>query len=153
MATALNDAAQPSDRLDPRPGEGEGGQHEHHRAVEGHKQETRQDDPCEPAEVAEGSAQALRGAHQKLPHDGRTDDARQQQRGYGGDNAPYIWAKTPNRMLSWDFFDKLMREAHVVTTPGSGFGPSGEGFIRLSAFGRRESTERAMASIKAHLKL
>jgi len=72
---------------------------------------------------------------------------------YGGNNAPYIWAKTPNRMLSWDFFDKLLREAHVVTTPGSGFGPSGEGFVRLSAFGRRESTERAMTSIKAHLNL
>ena len=72
---------------------------------------------------------------------------------YGGDNAPYIWAKTPNGLRSWDFFDKLLREAHVVTTPGSGFGPSGEGFIRLSAFGRRESTERAVGSIKAHLKL
>ena len=72
---------------------------------------------------------------------------------YGGDNAPYIWAKTPNGLRSWDFFDTLLRGAHVVVTPGSGFGPSGEGFIRLSAFGRRESTERAMASIKAHLKL
>ncbi len=72
---------------------------------------------------------------------------------YGGDNAPYIWAKTPNGMRSWDFFDKLLSEAHVVTTPGSGFGPSGEGFIRLSAFGRRESTERAVASIKSHLKM
>jgi LL-diaminopimelate aminotransferase len=71
---------------------------------------------------------------------------------YGGDNAPYIWAKTPNGLRSWDFFDKLLREAHVVTTPGSGFGPAGEGFIRFSAFGRRESTERAMTSIKAHLK-
>ena len=72
---------------------------------------------------------------------------------YGGDNAPYIWAKTPGGLRSWDFFDTLLRDAHVVTTPGSGFGPSGEGFIRLSAFGRRESTERAVASIKAHLKL
>ena len=72
---------------------------------------------------------------------------------YGGDNAPYIWAKTPNGLRSWDFFDKLLREAHVVTTPGSGFGPSGEGYIRVSAFGRRESTERAVASIKSHLKL
>ncbi len=72
---------------------------------------------------------------------------------YGGDNAPYIWAKTPNGTRSWDFFDKLLREAHVVTTPGSGFGPSGEGYIRLSAFGRRESTERAVASLKSHLKL
>ncbi len=72
---------------------------------------------------------------------------------YGGDNAPYIWAKTPNGMRSWDFFDKLLKEAHVVTTPGSGFGPSGEGYIRLSAFGRRESTERAIASIRANLKV
>jgi LL-diaminopimelate aminotransferase len=72
---------------------------------------------------------------------------------YGGDNAPYIWAKTPFGVRSWDFFDKLLKEAHVVTTPGSGFGPSGEGFIRLSAFGHRESTERAIASIKSHLKM
>ena len=72
---------------------------------------------------------------------------------YGGDNAPYIWAKTPFGVRSWDFFDKLLKEAHVVTTPGSGFGPSGEGFIRLSAFGHRESTERAIASIKSNLKM
>ena len=71
---------------------------------------------------------------------------------YGGDNAPYIWAKTPNGMRSWDFFDKLLKETHVVTTPGSGFGPAGEGFIRFSAFGKRESTERAIASIKANLR-
>lgn len=70
---------------------------------------------------------------------------------FGGTNAPYIWARTPGGMSSWDFFDKLLREAHVVTTPGSGFGPSGEGYIRLSAFGRRGDTERAVAAIQAAL--
>jgi LL-diaminopimelate aminotransferase len=72
---------------------------------------------------------------------------------HGGDNAPYIWAKTPGGLRSWDFFDQLLQQAHVVTTPGSGFGPSGEGYIRLSAFGHRESTEQAIASIKANLKV
>jgi LL-diaminopimelate aminotransferase len=70
---------------------------------------------------------------------------------YGGENAPYIWMKTPKGMPSWECFDLLLRTAHVVTTPGSGFGPSGEGFLRLSAFGRREATERAVASIRAHI--
>jgi LL-diaminopimelate aminotransferase len=70
---------------------------------------------------------------------------------YGGENAPYIWLKTPKGIPSWDFFDLLLRKAHVVTTPGSGFGPSGEGYIRLSAFGRRQATERAVASIQAHI--
>jgi LL-diaminopimelate aminotransferase len=68
---------------------------------------------------------------------------------YGGENAPYIWMQTPGGMASWDFFDRLLTDAHVVTTPGSGFGPSGEGFIRLSAFGTRSDTERAVASIRA----
>ena len=72
---------------------------------------------------------------------------------YGGVNAPYVWAKTPNGLRSWEFFDQLLQQAHVITTPGSGFGPSGEGFIRLSAFGRRESTEQAIESIKTNLKL
>ena len=70
---------------------------------------------------------------------------------FGGTNAPYVWARTPGGMSSWDFFDLLLREAHVVTTPGSGFGPSGEGYIRLSAFGRRRDTERAVASVQAAL--
>jgi len=70
---------------------------------------------------------------------------------FGGTNAPYVWARAPRRLSSWDFFDLLLNEAHVVTTPGSGFGPSGEGYIRLSAFGRRRDTERAVASIKATL--
>lgn len=72
---------------------------------------------------------------------------------YGGVNAPYIWMETPGGLSSWEFFDKLLEEAHVVGTPGSGFGPSGEGYFRLSAFGHREDVERAVASIKANLSL
>ena len=72
---------------------------------------------------------------------------------YGGDNAPYVWLKTPGGMGSWDFFDKLLTETHVVTTPGSGFGPSGEGFVRLSAFGHRADIEEAAASIRRSLRL
>lgn len=67
---------------------------------------------------------------------------------YGGRNAPYIWVKTPPGLGSWDFFDKLLRDAHVVGTPGSGFGPSGEGYLRLTAFGRRDHTEEAIARIR-----
>jgi LL-diaminopimelate aminotransferase len=70
---------------------------------------------------------------------------------YGGVNAPYIWMKTPGGMSSWEFFDKLLNEAHVVGTPGSGFGPGGEGFFRLSAFGHAEDIEQAMDSIKKNL--
>jgi LL-diaminopimelate aminotransferase len=67
---------------------------------------------------------------------------------YGGVNAPYIWLKTPGGMSSWDFFDKLLNECHVVGTPGSGFGPSGEGYFRLSAFGERENVEEAVRRIR-----
>jgi LL-diaminopimelate aminotransferase len=70
---------------------------------------------------------------------------------YGGRNAPYIWIKTPPGQTSWDFFDKLLREAHVVGTPGSGFGPSGEGYFRLTAFGSRTQTEEAIARITSRL--
>nr|MBF0220862.1 LL-diaminopimelate aminotransferase [Desulfobulbaceae bacterium] len=63
---------------------------------------------------------------------------------YGGVNAPYIWLKTPEGLPSWDFFDKLLNECHVVGTPGSGFGPSGEGYFRLSAFGSRENVQEAV---------
>ena len=70
---------------------------------------------------------------------------------YGGQNAPYIWLKTPAGLSSWDFFDKLLNEAHVVGTPGSGFGPSGEGYFRLTAFGSRAQTEEAIARIKTRL--
>ncbi len=67
---------------------------------------------------------------------------------YGGDNAPYIWLKTPAGLTSWQFFDKLLHEAHVVGTPGSGFGPSGEGYFRLSAFGHAENIAKAVESIR-----
>jgi LL-diaminopimelate aminotransferase len=67
---------------------------------------------------------------------------------YGGVNAPYIWIRTKNGMKSWEFFDKLLKEANVVGTPGSGFGPSGEGYFRFSAFADRQSTVEAMERIK-----
>ncbi len=66
---------------------------------------------------------------------------------YGGVNSPYVWAKTPEGMPSWDFFDKLLREANVVTTPGAGFGPEGEGFIRLTGFGDAEATKQAVERV------
>ncbi|MBP3900914.1 MAG: LL-diaminopimelate aminotransferase, partial [Blautia sp.] len=65
----------------------------------------------------------------------------------GGINAPYIWLRTPGGMTSWEFFDHLLNNAHVVGTPGSGFGPHGEHFFRLTAFGSRESTVEAMERI------
>ena len=67
----------------------------------------------------------------------------------GGVNAPYIWLKTPENMTSWDFFDYLLEKANVVGTPGSGFGPSGEGYFRLTAFGSYENTVEAIERIKA----
>jgi LL-diaminopimelate aminotransferase len=70
---------------------------------------------------------------------------------HGGRNAPYIWARTPAGMTSWQFFDRLLNEAHVVSTPGSGFGPSGEGYLRLTAFGSRAQTEEAVERIKTRL--
>lgn len=66
----------------------------------------------------------------------------------GGVNAPYIWLKTPENMTSWQFFDYLLEKANVVGTPGSGFGPSGEGYFRLTAFGTYESTMEAIERIK-----
>ncbi|MDF2609818.1 MAG: aspartate aminotransferase [Lachnospiraceae bacterium] len=66
----------------------------------------------------------------------------------GGVNAPYIWLKTPSTMTSWEFFDYLLKEANVVGTPGSGFGPSGEGYFRLTAFGTYENTLEAIERIK-----
>lgn len=66
----------------------------------------------------------------------------------GGVNAPYIWLKTPKGMTSWEFFDHLLERAHVVGTPGSGFGPSGEGYFRLTAFGSYENTAAAIERIK-----
>ena len=72
---------------------------------------------------------------------------------FGGRNAPYIWVKTPAGLTSWEFFDKLLNEANVVGTPGSGFGPSGEGYLRLTAFGNREQTGEAVERIRARLVL
>jgi LL-diaminopimelate aminotransferase len=67
---------------------------------------------------------------------------------FGGENAPYIWVKTPPGLGSWDLFDRLLTEAHVVGTPGVGFGPSGEGYFRFTAFGRRDQTEEAVERIR-----
>ena len=70
---------------------------------------------------------------------------------YGGRNAPYIWVKTPNGMGSWKFFEQMLYEAPVVCTPGVGFGPSGEGYIRLTAFGEAEDCKEAMERLKKWL--
>lgn len=67
---------------------------------------------------------------------------------FGGVNAPYIWLKTPDKMTSWEFFDYLLHNANVVGTPGSGFGPSGEGYFRLTAFGTYENTLAALGRIQ-----
>lgn len=67
---------------------------------------------------------------------------------YGAKNSPYVWLKTPDNMKSWDFFDLLLEKIQVVGTPGEGFGPSGEGYFRLTAFGSAENTEKAVARIK-----
>jgi LL-diaminopimelate aminotransferase len=70
---------------------------------------------------------------------------------YGGVNAPYVWLKTPTGTTSWQFFDQLLAKCHVVGTPGSGFGASGEGYLRLSAFNSRENVNEAMARLKERL--
>ena len=67
---------------------------------------------------------------------------------FGAVNSPYIWCQTPSGMGSWEFFDKLLTEANIITTPGAGFGPSGEGYVRLTAFGDAERTVLAMERIK-----
>ncbi|MDR0348017.1 MAG: LL-diaminopimelate aminotransferase [Tannerella sp.] len=71
---------------------------------------------------------------------------------YGGENAPYLWLKTPDGISSWKFFDQLLYGAHIVGTPGAGFGPSGEGYFRLTAFGVRENCIEAMERIRKWLK-
>ncbi|PSB19929.1 LL-diaminopimelate aminotransferase [Phormidesmis priestleyi ULC007] len=71
---------------------------------------------------------------------------------YGGINAPYVWLKTPNELSSWDFFDKLLHTAHVVGTPGSGFGAAGEGYFRISAFNSRDNVNDAMKRITEKFK-
>lgn len=70
---------------------------------------------------------------------------------YGAENSPYVWCRTPNGMGSWNFFNKLLEEANVITTPGAGFGPAGEGYIRLTAFGDADATKEAVERIKAML--
>ena len=72
---------------------------------------------------------------------------------FGGENAPYLWVKCPGKLSSWEFFDLLLSQAHVVCTPGVGFGKRGEGYVRLSAFGHRENIIQAVDSVKASLKL
>lgn len=67
---------------------------------------------------------------------------------YGAVNSPYVWLKVPEGMNSWEFFDKLLEEVNVVGTPGSGFGPHGEGYFRLTAFGTKENTKKAIDRIK-----
>ena len=67
---------------------------------------------------------------------------------FGGQDSPYIWLRTPGDMTSWEFFDLLLEKACVVGTPGSGFGPSGEHYFRLTAFGTYESSEEAMDRIR-----
>lgn len=67
---------------------------------------------------------------------------------YGGINSPYIWVKTPNGISSWEFFDYLLNELNIVGTPGVGFGPSGEGYLRLTAFGTLENTKEAVKRLK-----
>ena len=70
---------------------------------------------------------------------------------YGGEDAPYLWVSTPNDMTSWAFFDWMLRSPHVVCTPGAGFGSSGEGYVRLTAFGTHENTEKALERIAKRL--
>ena len=72
---------------------------------------------------------------------------------YGGVHSPYIWLKTPEGFSSWEFFDKLLGETHIVVTPGAGFGPAGEGYVRISAFGEREDVQTAVARIKKQLQV
>jgi len=67
---------------------------------------------------------------------------------FGGVNAPYVWVETPGRIPSWEFFDTLLQQAHVVCTPGSGFGAAGEGYIRISAFNSRKNVEEAMRRVR-----
>lgn len=72
---------------------------------------------------------------------------------FGGEHAPYIWVKNPKNLSSWEFFNKLLHEAHVVVTPGSGFGTQGEGYVRLTAFGNKQNVKKAIESIEKNLKL
>ena len=71
---------------------------------------------------------------------------------YGGVNAPYLWVKTPDGVDSWKFFEQLLYGAQIVCTPGVGFGPSGEGFVRFTSFGEREDCEEAMQRLAKWMK-
>ena len=66
---------------------------------------------------------------------------------YGGVDAPYLWVKTPDGYSSWEFFDILLSKYHIVVTPGAGFGPAGEGYVRLTAFSSAEATEAAASRL------
>ncbi|MDE5985908.1 MAG: LL-diaminopimelate aminotransferase [Prevotella sp.] len=70
---------------------------------------------------------------------------------YGGTDAPYLWIRTPKGMTSWQFFDEMLHKACVVCTPGAGFGPAGEGYVRLTAFGQHEATKEALERIKRQM--
>lgn len=70
---------------------------------------------------------------------------------YGGTDAPYLWVRVPEGMTSWQFFDEMLGKARVVCTPGAGFGPAGEGYVRLTAFGRHEATAEALERIKRQM--
>ena len=70
---------------------------------------------------------------------------------FGGVNAPYVWAKTPSGIGSWEFFDRLLQQANVVGTPGAGFGACGEGYFRLSAFAMRDQVQEAIERIRTRL--
>ena len=72
---------------------------------------------------------------------------------FGGVNAPYVWSRTPDGVASWDFFDQLLEQAHVVGTPGAGFGARGEGYLRLSAFAKRDQVEEAVARVRDRIRL
>ena len=72
---------------------------------------------------------------------------------YGGEDAPYLWVKVPEGMTSWSFFDTMLHNAHVVCTPGVGFGPSGEGYVRLTAFGHHEATLIALQRIQTYIEI
>ncbi len=94
-------------------------------------------------QIAETIAYYMRNA--KILRDGLTEAG---LKVFGGVNAPYIWVKTPDGLTSWEFFDKLLTECNVVGTPGVGFGPSGEGYLRLTAFGRYEDTCEAVKRLQ-----
>ena len=96
---------------------------------------------------------AVAGYKKNEPIEADLDKAKEllKEAGYevsGGINAPYIWLRTPDGLTSWEFFDRLLTEANVVGTPGSGFGPGGEHYFRLSAFGSHENTKEAVKRIK-----